>query len=265
MEGSPLMRAPVEVRMMIYEYLFDDGGRRELRIRNGDAGKLPATARRRRTRYHVLDRTPHRRCYDTTYRLAEDDEGTEKVSFCAALMRASRALYEETSYMVYGRHAFDFGSDVEALEPFLTDLLPGSRRLIRAVSLYKRAPGPAFGESDRSVWRSACRFLQGGGDGEPAIRRLRVVVQGGRPSDAWDGPREFSAADLRLLCDLKHESLGWVDDLSRIRGLEELEVLPDVHYCPPPSSTNMIIFAALSASIERGLTEFLRTQLCLAY
>ncbi|XXG98653.1 hypothetical protein Hte_004980 [Hypoxylon texense] len=255
MEASPLMRAPVEVRMMIYDYLFDDGGNKQLCIRNGAAGKLPKTEDRRRSRYYVLDKTFHRRCYDTTYRL-----DTEGAHFCAAVMRVSRKVYEETSYVLYRGHTFDFGSDIEAVEPFLSDLTPASRRLIREISLYKRGPVQPY-DNDRSEWRNACRFLQEQG----SIRKLRLVVQGGRPSTTWEGPKEFTAADLKLLFDIKHESLDWVEELLHIRGLEELEILPDVHYCPPPSSTNMIIFAALSASIERGLTEFLKNQLCLSY
>ncbi|KAI1375614.1 hypothetical protein F4677DRAFT_421879 [Hypoxylon crocopeplum] len=252
-ETSLLMRVPAEVRMMIYEYLFDDGGNKQLRIQNAGADKLPKAEGRVRSRYYMLERSFHRRCYETTYRLE-----TEGVSFCAAIMRANRKIYEETSYVVYGGHTFDFGSHIEAVEPFLSDLTPSSRKLIREISLYKRGPVPPY-NNDRGEWRSVCRFLRD----HASIRKLRLVVQGGRPNISWDGPKEFTAADLKLLFDIKHESLDWVGELSCVKGIEELEILSDVQYCPPPSSTNMIIFAALSASIERGLTEFLRTQLLL--
>ncbi|KAI2622981.1 hypothetical protein GGS26DRAFT_566820 [Hypomontagnella submonticulosa] len=251
MEASPLMNIPAEVRMIIYEYLFDDGGNKQLQIRNAGASKLPKTEDRCRTRYYMLERTFHRRCYETTYRLE-----TEGVSFCASLMRVNKTIYEETSYLLYGGHTFDFGSHIEAVEPFLSDLTAPSRQLIREISLYKRGPVPPY-DNDRGEWRNVCRFLESNG----SIKKLRLVVQGGKPNTTWDGPKEFTATDLKLLYDIKHESLDWVGELARVKGIEELEILPDVHYCPPPSSTNMIIFAALSASIERGLAEFLRIQL----
>ncbi|KAI0841061.1 hypothetical protein F5Y06DRAFT_212653 [Hypoxylon sp. FL0890] len=254
METSQLMRVPAEVRMIIYSYLFDDGGHKQLKIQNAGAGKLPKSERRIRSRYYMLERSFHRRCYETTYRLE-----TDGVSFCASVMRANKKIYEETAHLVYGSHSFDFGPHIEAVEPFLSDLTPASRKLIREISLYKRGPVPPY-DYDRGEWRHVCRFLQEHG----SIRKLRLTLQGGRPSGAWEGPEEFTASDLKLLFDIKHESLDWIADLTRIKGIEELEVLPDIQYCPPPSSTNMIIFAALSASIERGLTEFLRTQLRLA-
>ncbi|KAI1841580.1 hypothetical protein JX265_004690 [Neoarthrinium moseri] len=250
-DGSHLMRAPAEVRMLIYEYIFDDAGTSRLLIRSADAGKVPSTTGRLRKRYHVLDRSMQRRCYQTTYRLA-----SEGVHFCAALMRVNSKIYEETSHLVYARHAFDFGSDIEAVEPFLSDLRPSSRYLIQEISLYKRGPIPLY-ENDRSEWRSVCRFLQSNG----AIKKLRLVIQGGRPSVQWEGPKEFTASDFKFLADIKHESLDWVNELAQVKGIEELEVLPDVHYCPPPTSTSMLVFAAFSASIEKGLAEFLKSQL----
>lgn len=249
MDISPFMNTPPEVRGLIYEYLFDDCGHKWLGIRSASAGKAPAQHGRTRSRYHLLDRGLHRRCYETTYQLANED-----AYFCASLMRVNRTIYSETSYIVYGRHAFDFGGDIEAIEPFMTDLTPGTRSLLREISLYKRGPIPSS-ESDRSEWRSVCRFLQEMG----SVQKLRLVVQGGLPSVDWQGPKEFTANDFQLLADLKHESLEWVDELAQVR-IQELEVLSDVHYFPPPTSTNMLVFAAFSASIERGLTEFLRSQ-----
>ncbi|KAI1077141.1 hypothetical protein F5B20DRAFT_553330 [Whalleya microplaca] len=254
MEPSCLMRVPAEMRMMIYEYLFDDGGNKCLCIRNAGADKLSSTNELSRSRYYVLARSLHRRCYETTYEL-----GTEGVDFCASIMRVNKTIYGETSYILYKRHTFDFGSHIEAIEPFLSDLTPSSRRLIQEISLYKRGPLTMY-ENDRSEWRSVCRFLRAHG----SIKKLQLVVQGGKPTSTWNGPREFTAADLKLLFDIKHESLDWVEELAQVKGIEELEILPDVHYCPPPSSTNMIVFAALSASIEKGLTEFLRKQLHLS-
>ncbi|KAK6221328.1 hypothetical protein LQW54_001427 [Pestalotiopsis sp. IQ-011] len=255
MSSLSFMNVPAEVRSLIYEYLFDDAGNDRLAIRSAELSRLPKAEDRSRSKYYVLDHSIVRRCCEATYRL-----GTKDAYFCAALMRANRQIYRETSYLVYGRHSFDFGGDIEAVQPFLSDITPGSRDLIREISLYKRGPLPGGFENDRSEWRSLCRYL---GEGACFVRKLRLVVQGGKPAADWKGPKEFSASDLQLLADLKHESLDWVSDLAKVE-IGELEVLPDLHYAPPPTSSQMLIFAAVSASIEKGLTEFLRSQLRLA-
>jgi hypothetical protein len=247
------MSAPTEVRALIYDYLFDNAGQRRLLIRSASAGKVPMLKEKIRSKYYVLDHTLHRRCYETTYYLQSED-----VRFCTALMGVNKSIYDETSYLVYGKHAFDFGSDIEAVEPFLADLTLGSRQMIREISLYKRGPMPTY-ENDRSEWRSLCRFLRGAG----AVRKLRLVVQGAKPNTDWQGPKELTAKDFQLLAGLKHESLEWVNELAQVE-VQELEVISDVHYSPQPTCHNMLIFAAFSASIERGLTEFLRSRLRLA-
>ncbi|ETS86377.1 hypothetical protein PFICI_00205 [Pestalotiopsis fici W106-1] len=253
MHSSPFMNVPAEVRGLIYEYLFDDAGNDRLEIRNIEYPMLPKREDRVRTKYHLLDHSIVRRCYQATYHLK-----TKDAYFCASLMRVNRKIYEETSYIVYSRHSFDFGVDIEAVQPFFSDLTPGSRQLIQEVSLCKRGPLPIF-ENDRSEWRNLCRYL-----GESCVvKKLRLVVQGGRPNVDWTGPKEFSARDLQLLADLKHESLDWVSELAQVE-IKELEVLPDLHYAPPPTTSHGLIFAAVSASIEKGLTEFLRSQLHLA-
>jgi hypothetical protein len=254
MDSSPFISVPAEVRLMIYEYLFNDAGNKRIIIRSADADKAPKLQERVRSKYYVLDNSFNRRCYETTYQLK-----TEGIYFCPALMRANRKIYNETAHLVYAKHSFDFGSSIEAVKPFLSDLTPASRNLIQEISLYKRGPMPLY-ENDRCDWRSVCRFLKSVG----AIKKLRLVIQGGKPAGSWDGPSEFSARDLKLLADIKHDSLDWVAELAQVEGIQELEVLPDLHYCPPPTSSNMLIFAAISASIERGLTEFLRTQMRLS-
>lgn len=254
MDISPFLYAPAEVRMMIYEYLFNDAGNKRLTIRSAGVDKAPKSEERIRSRYYTLDDLFNKRCYETTYQLK-----TEDAYFCAALMRANRKIYDETAHLVYANHSFDFGSNIEAVEPFLSDLTPASRELVQEISLYKRGPMPLY-ENDRCEWRSVCRFLQRAG----VVKKLRLVIQGGKPSKPWDGPKEFSASDFKLLADIKHDSLDWVAELAQVEGIQELEVLPDLHYCPPPTNSNMLIFAAISASIERGLTEFLRTQMRLS-
>ncbi|KAI8629163.1 hypothetical protein F5Y19DRAFT_475721 [Xylariaceae sp. FL1651] len=258
---SLFMRVPAEIRLMIYSELFDcditetKSGRKTLSIRNGEANSLPGTATRTRTRYYVMSRSLHRLCFETTYRLT-----TKSANFCAALMRVNRAVYNETSQLVYGKHVFDFGSDAEAVRPFLSDLTPASRRLVTHIELYRRGPSHIDKESDRFEWRAMCAYLRD----HISLEHLRLVVQAGRPAGPWDGPRELSSADLELLAGVHVDVLDWVADIARLKGLRDIEIVPAYCFSPQPQTTNMLVFAALSASIETGFTEFMRAQLGLA-
>ncbi|KAI3331486.1 hypothetical protein HD806DRAFT_477472 [Xylariaceae sp. AK1471] len=269
--APPFLRIPAEIRLMIYSHLFDAGnskpkspdGRRTLSIRNGQANIFPPPPSKTLTRkhYYVIDRSFHRHCYETTYHLT-----TKSAIFCAALMRVNRAVYEETAHLLYSTHIFDFGSDIEAVEPFLSDLTPASRRLVTHVEVYKRRPD---GESDRYEWRAMCTYLCDYAN----LQYLRLVVQAGRPSpspsvssesESWDGPRELSSTDLKLLIDLGQESLQWIADVAGLKGLRDVEIVPDFCFVPTPKTMNMRVFAAVSASVDKGVTEFLRGKLGLS-
>lgn len=340
---SYLATIPAEIRLLIYSHLFTHPKDAAIEIRNAGENRLPPTPTRIRSRYHVLEKQAmlQRRCsYETTYYYHQPqaplpyhqqqrylpsppvaakaavtktgDQGKDNGSskdeefyICAALMRVSRLVHEETSHLVYAQHSFDFGADMEAVEPFLSDLTPASRGMVRAISLYKRGPVAGYGfNSDRCEWQSVCRYLSkllplpssssdnssSSSDDDKShqqqpqkkqqlhpvqpyqhqgIRKIRLVVQCGKPPASYTSsaaglagpPREMSAADFQLLADIKHESLDWVAELAQVGGIEELEIVPHVVHCPPPSNTSMILFASLSASVERGLSEFLRKQL----
>ncbi|KAI0869663.1 hypothetical protein GGS24DRAFT_146707 [Hypoxylon argillaceum] len=325
--ASPLMSIPAELRLMIYEYLFDAGSHpatigeeagpnkkaadrsaafeKTISIRNSEttapfpptqctlcgAPKPPppppttttttttATTTKTKTptrsRYRIVQRSFHRRCVETTYRTAN-----EGAYFCTALMRASRALAAETAHALYGAHVFDFGADVEAVRPFLSDLAPATRKLVRRVSLYKRGPWLFDSWSDRCEWRGMCTYLRD----HASVEHLRLVVQAGRLREdveqrhpqrrdvewEWDAegpgpaPRALSSEDLALLVDIRHDALDWIGDLARLRNLADVEVLPDFCTVPPPQTSNMFVYLAFSASVDKGFREFLRGRLGLA-
>lgn len=87
------------------------------------------------------------------------------------------------------------------------------------------------------------------------------MVEGGHPGQKWDGVQQLSEADIRLLSLINHESLDWVQDLIQIKGLDDLRIVPDTKYLPVPKSSAMIVYAALSASLEEGLLHFLKTEM----
>jgi hypothetical protein len=49
--------------------------------------------------------------------------------------------------------------------------------------------------------------------------------------------------------------------LLSVKGIGKLDVKSEIHHCPPSHSAAMGFFAAFSASIETGFTEFLRSEM----
>ncbi|KAI1347584.1 hypothetical protein F5Y01DRAFT_318567 [Xylaria sp. FL0043] len=211
-----------------------------------------------RTRYHIIDRSFNRRCVEITYCMVN-----KGACICAALMRVNRTVYAETAQLVYGEHTFDFGCDVEAVKPFLSDLTPATRRLVTRLALYKKGPWLYDCWSDRCEWRTMCTYLRDHG----SVEYLRLVVQAGRLAETaqrdWEeeGPRELTSKDIALLVDIRHDTLHWVGDIVRLRGLRGVEVVPDFCTVPPPQTSNMFVFLAFSASVDAGLREFLSERL----
>ncbi|KAK5637455.1 hypothetical protein RRF57_013170 [Xylaria bambusicola] len=250
---------------------------KSIRIRNGkdnasecarcghDNGEHAYTAapkpNQTRTRYQMMDRSFARRCVETTYYMVNGG-----AYICAALMRVNRAVHEETAHWLYGTHTFDFGCDVEAVRPFLSDLSGATRRLVTRVALYKKGPWLYDCWSDRCEWRTMCNYLRD----HAFVRHLQLVVQAGRLSESreweWesDSPRELTSKDVALLVDIRHDTLHWVGDIIRLRSLRGVEVIPDYCTVPPPQTSNMFVFLAFSASVNTGFVEFLSDRLQLA-
>ncbi|KAK2614935.1 hypothetical protein N8I77_001724 [Diaporthe amygdali] len=264
-QKSPLLWIPTEIRLHIYGYLLDDGGNQWLSIRNRpdsrykqwevEVGNQKTVIPRRSTKYHVIERTSmfSRRCFETTYHLASAD-----AEFHTAILSVCRLIHNETCHMLYGKHMFEFGNHIEAVVPFLQDRSPHARSLVTGISVYKRGPLPSLDcTSDRHEWSYLCRYLTQ----SRSVKKLRLVVEGGRPGQPWEGVQELSEADIRLLSLIQHESLQWITELSQVKGIEELDVVSDVKYLPVPKCPGMILYAAISASIEKGLTDFFRTEM----
>lgn len=100
-----------------------------------------------------------------------------------AILAACRLLHQEGSYLLYGQHDLDFGTDVAAVVPFMEDRSPLTRHLVRDIAVCKAAPGPCLGVGfgvvggERHEWARFCRWLEQGG-----VRAGPVV-----PLDGADG------------------------------------------------------------------------------
>ncbi|KAI1330962.1 hypothetical protein F5Y16DRAFT_361741 [Xylariaceae sp. FL0255] len=277
-------------------------------ICNGQRAIDPAD-KYRRSKYYVLSRFNYgqHRCYETTYFLSDyqattagftsccsisqmhqqscrrsgmaEEMGMGLPSFCVPLMRACRKIYTETAAVLYGAHTFDFGSHVEAVAPFLSDLTPATRALVTSVALAKTNTCPAWDcESARAEWRACCAYLRD----HASVTSLRLSVQVGRPpgvresqfddndifwlgngggsgKETGEGPKTLSVEELQLLLSLKSEQLMWIEELVSIgKKLKRLQVWPENVTMPwgtnsyANASTGMLIYAAFSGAVDSG-------------
>jgi hypothetical protein len=256
-DESYLMRVPAEIRMMIYGHLLNAGDHSCLAIRNQpqrDASDKRDIHSKRRTRYNVLERSMLRRAYETTYCLDSD------VEMHPAILAVNRVIREEASHLLYGSHSFHFGDNIEAVVPFLGDKTTSTLELVKEIAMYKRRPGSMF-ETDSCDWVSICRYLST----LPRLKKLRLIIEGGRPPTPWDGPQALSLSDFRFLYSTRHECLDWVRALAAgVDTIGAVEIIADIQFMPEPTTNQMIIFAAFSASIETTLVEFLSSELSIS-
>lgn len=244
-QDSFLLTIPVEIRMLIYGYLLDDGGKRSIAIRNKRTSKPNAETHgqppRRRLSYHVMGQC---QAYEATYSI-------EDAAMHPEIMAVNRKMREETSYYLYGRHGFDFGSHFEAVMPFVKDKSAPILSLIREITLHKGCM--SLSSSAGCNWASIFECLRA----LPELRKLGLVIEGGLPQREWDGPQQLSVSDLRFLYATRHESLEWAREVEQLENLEELTIMASRKYVPRPTNNASLVFAAFSASIETSLIEFL--------
>jgi hypothetical protein len=245
-----LLGLPSEIRLQIYHLLLNDKGRTVFEIRHESPELFKLEETPHRTSYRVLGRGLTRQSFPTTYHLVSDAE------MHTAIMGANRQIHEETSYLLYGRHTFSFGRDIEAVVPFFSDITRRTRPFIHEIALFKQ--GSVYDRDyDRCEWSNVCEFLQK----HMQLRSLKLVVEGGMPSMGWAGLPEYSVSDFKTLSSVKYEPLEWVWELLSVKGIGKLDVKSEIHHCPPSHSAAMGFFAAFSASIETGFTEFLRSEM----
>jgi len=73
--------------------------------------------------------------------------------------------------------------------------------------------------------------------------------------------KEYTASDFKALASVGFEGVEWIQELITIKSLEELVVVPKILHYPPPMSNAMLFFQAFSASIEKGFTDYLRSEM----
>lgn len=256
----PFLRLPVEIRLIIYRFLLDDGGRRELDIRHkiinhccNQHDRNCVLETYRRTSYFAQQTTGLAfRCnyYKTTYALASGEP------MRTAFMAVNRQIHTESTYLLYGRHAFNFDGDFEAVTSFFGDLTPRSRSLVQGVCLRKRSP-LRLAHNECVDWLRACSYLAE----LPNLRRVRLIIEGGQPPAYVLGDlqlRRLEVSDLRLLKDIQQRSVTWLESLKSFTKLEALEICAELKHMTKPESSDALQYAMFSLSIETTLADFLR-------
>lgn len=195
------------------------------------------------------------RCLGTTYHCVNNPN----LGLSVGLMRANKQIHEEVAELLYGHYTFDFDNHVEAIVPFLQDLTPFSRSCIKSVRVVKRSLAYEK-EFDKCEWASAMQCL-----GCPEIglglQSLEMGIVAGRPgANGWDIIPAYSAREFGYLKDM--EGMEWLRDVLEIKGLQALSINAIVEHCPPASNSRaMAGYIRFSASIEGGLSEFLKSEL----
>jgi hypothetical protein len=186
-----LQSLPAEIRLHIYSYLLQpEPSTTTLSIRTFDPERYRNSfGAHNRARYAVMGGRLRSATLLTTYHLVDSSPETSKPELFPSILGVCRLFHREASQFLYSRYTFDFGKDVEAVVPFLSDLTPTSRRRIRNVKIVKGAL-PYTKEFDRCEWRGVCEYLAA----ECNLEQLGLQVHGGRVPDSQLGPTMFQPA-----------------------------------------------------------------------
>ncbi|KXL42149.1 hypothetical protein M433DRAFT_75856 [Acidomyces richmondensis BFW] len=208
-----------------------------------------------RSKYSVRCDRFRSACKQTTYHCVNNPRIEDQL----AILRANKRIHAECAELLYSSYTFDFGTHVEAIVPFLSDLTPFTRSCIKSIRLVKRALAYEK-EFDRCEWSTALRYLTSSSTGV-SLRCLKLGVVAGRPGkNGWDRIAVYSADDMRLLRQM--EGYEWMQYLLEFQGLQQLDVHAVIEHCPPgTNSSAMAHYIRFSASVETGFAEYLKEQL----
>ncbi|XPS73534.1 hypothetical protein M3J09_005679 [Ascochyta lentis] len=186
--ASPLLRLPMEIRVLIYEYMLLPSSRPTTTGSTSVANLLPdfhtyfsedtnndpftlsvrtidpwlgAQANRtwrRRSTYHVRTGPFLTTTTPTTYRVLLSPYTAHLRHTVPSLLIINRQIHAEASKILYSTYTFAFHTSIEAAVPFLSDLTPFSRSHVKRISITKKAL-PYTKEFDRAEWESLCAYL----------------------------------------------------------------------------------------------------------
>ncbi|KAF2133516.1 hypothetical protein P153DRAFT_281670 [Dothidotthia symphoricarpi CBS 119687] len=278
--ASPLLRLPLELRLMIYEYLLfpsthpttgsgtsianllpdfhtyysadtnNDPFTLSVRTIDPWLGGQPKSWRRRSTYYvrtgaFLTSSTP------TTYRILLSPYTAHLRHTIPSLLSLNHQIHAEATKTFYATYTFSFHTAIEAIVPFLTDLTPLARQSVRTLHFTKKVL-PYTKEFDRAEWARACAFL--GAGGMQGLRCVHLGVVVGRPATGWEGVGMISSAGFEELVRVRRGGvdLEWVEQVLAIGGLGEVRVEALVERCAVPVSETMAFWVAFSRGVVEG-------------
>ncbi|KAF1978620.1 hypothetical protein BU23DRAFT_229070 [Bimuria novae-zelandiae CBS 107.79] len=292
--SPPLLRLPLEIRLMIYEYLLfpskipssshatsvanllpdfhthhpndmnDTSFALVIRTIDPFAGGNGPRSWKRRSTYHVrtasgpflTTTTP------TTYRVLLSPYTAHLRQTVPSLLCLNHQIHAEAAKVLYSNYTFSFHTSIEAGVPFFSDLTPIARGAVRRIALTKKGL-PYTKEFDRLEWEALCTYLAS----NLSLSSLDLSVVAGRPGEnGWDDVAPISKDAFVLMQRMKKEwgssvggaDLSWVEQLFEVKGLREVSVRALVEHCPPPVSEAMAFWVAFSKSIDGGFGEWVR-------
>jgi len=262
---TPLLRAPAEIRLVIYKLLLLNHDDKTLRIRIEDPSiyKDRKREQRERCKFRFMNDRMRSRSTESTYFLKR----TPYQEIDAAILGVNHQIHEEASHVLYHEHVFDFDMDIESIVPFLNDLTPVALSSIKHIRLVKRSL-PYTKDFDRCEWRNACNFItENMRSKNMRLQLLDLYVYGGTPSLAnqstlhWKQNHTYTKSDFGIISKLEdmEEDMEWVKHIVAIKGLRMLNVKALLEHCPIPGSKKMAFFVNFSASIEKGFTDYLKS------
>lgn len=253
-QHSVLLRAPLEIRLRIYECLLSDFGNKSLIIASVRTSNHQES---KRSKFHYIYDRLHPHSIESTYAFFPGHEQRMH----PAILCANQQIHAEAAHFLYSSHTFSFGEDIECIVPFFTDLNPTDLASVRHISFTKRAL-PYTWELDRYVWRNACAFLSS----RLKLSSLDLNVVGGVPTrtghaDAAQLLRSKSLTYTKsdFVWIVASQDMEWARQLSAIKNLSKVNVRALLGHCPHPSSHAKAFFIIFSASIEIGFAQFLRS------
>ncbi|KAF2828615.1 hypothetical protein CC86DRAFT_319570 [Ophiobolus disseminans] len=188
LQASPLLRLPLEIRLIIYEYLLHPSAHPSTGTSTSVANLLPdfhtyysedtnndpstlsvrtidpwlgsqgSRTWRRRSTYHIRTGPFLTTTTPTTYRILLSPYTAHLRHTVPSLLSLNRQIHAEASKVLYSTYCFSFHTSIEAAVPFLGDLTPAARNHIRHLSFTKKAL-PYTKEFDRAEWSALCEYI----------------------------------------------------------------------------------------------------------
>ena len=125
-------------------------------------------------------------------------------------------------------------------------------KLLYSDNLFSKRPLTSTKDFDRCEWRAACEYLSQ----NTSLERLHLCVYSVRSRfSAYESSVGISQANVyeennRIRHFTQHPELEWARQLTRIKGLKEVQVEASIEQCYPPRSGVMEFFLRFSPMIE---------------